>query len=77
MWNGNKYENTSNDMQAAWAAPEVLKKLFYTEKADVYSYGICLWEFLSRFVVNGHNLFFQKIALRRNGNIPDYLCGSQ
>lgn len=33
---------------AAWAAPEILKHSHYTEKADVYSFGICLWEFLSR-----------------------------
>jgi len=32
----------------AWAAPEVLKNSRYTEKADVYSYGICLWEFWTR-----------------------------
>jgi len=33
---------------AAWAAPEILKNSRYTEKADVYSYGICLWEFFTR-----------------------------
>jgi len=33
---------------AAWAAPEVLKNSRYTEKADVYSYGVCLWEFWTR-----------------------------
>jgi len=32
----------------AWAAPEVLKNSHYTEKADVYSFGICLWEFWTR-----------------------------
>lgn len=33
---------------ASWAAPEVLKNNKYTEKADVYSYGVCLWEFFVR-----------------------------
>ena len=33
---------------AAWAAPEILKNSRYTEKADVYSFGICLWEFWTR-----------------------------
>lgn len=31
-----------------WMAPEVLKSEHYTHKADVYSYGICLWEILCR-----------------------------
>lgn len=31
-----------------WCAPEVMKKKPYTEKADVYSYGIILWELLTR-----------------------------
>jgi len=33
---------------AAWAAPEILKNSRYTEKADVYSYAVCLWEFFTR-----------------------------
>eukprot|EP01096_Ripella_sp_DP13-Kostka_P001529 TRINITY_DN1180_c0_g1_i1.p1 TRINITY_DN1180_c0_g1~~TRINITY_DN1180_c0_g1_i1.p1 ORF type:complete len:945 (+),score=366.35 TRINITY_DN1180_c0_g1_i1:425-2836(+) len=31
-----------------WCAPEVLQKKPYTEKADVYSYGIILWELVTR-----------------------------
>lgn len=31
-----------------WCAPEVMKKKPYTEKADVYSYGVMLWELLTR-----------------------------
>ena len=31
----------------AWTAPEVLRGKPYDEKADVYSYGIVLWEILA------------------------------
>jgi serine/threonine protein kinase len=31
-----------------WMAPEVIKGHRYTEKADVYSFGINLWELLTR-----------------------------
>lgn len=31
-----------------WMAPEVMDGHNYTEKADVYSYGINLWELLTR-----------------------------
>ena len=30
-----------------WAAPEVLKKEEYTEKSDIYSLGVVLWEILT------------------------------
>lgn len=33
-----------------WSSPEVLKKNHYTEKADVYSFGIVMWEVLTRDV---------------------------
>ncbi|KAF0979932.1 hypothetical protein FDP41_001085 [Naegleria fowleri] len=33
---------------AETCAPEVLKRSMYTEKADVYSYGIVLWELFTR-----------------------------
>lgn len=36
-----------------WMAPEVLNQQPYNEKADVYSYGILLWEMLSRQVPFG------------------------
>jgi len=31
-----------------WMAPEVIAASQYTEKADVYSFGIILWEIASR-----------------------------
>ena len=31
-----------------WCAPEVLQKIPYTEKVDVYSYGMILWEMITR-----------------------------
>jgi len=32
----------------SWAAPEVLRKQHYSQKADIYSFGICLWEMVTR-----------------------------
>jgi len=32
----------------SWAAPEVLSAQRYSSKADVYSFGICLWEMCTR-----------------------------
>ena len=39
---------TSGVGTSQWMAPEVLNLQPYSEKADVYSYGILLWEMLSR-----------------------------
>ncbi|KAL1139930.1 hypothetical protein AAG570_006907 [Ranatra chinensis] len=39
---------TNNKGSAAWMAPEVFQSSNYTEKCDVYSWGIILWEVLSR-----------------------------
>lgn len=39
---------TNNRGSAAWMAPEVFEGSFYTEKCDVFSWGIILWEVLSR-----------------------------
>lgn len=32
----------------AWIAPEILDMKPYSERADVYSYGVFLWEVLTR-----------------------------
>jgi mitogen-activated protein kinase kinase kinase 7 len=35
---------TNNQGSAAWMAPEVFEGSIYTEKCDVFSWGIILWE---------------------------------
>ncbi|XP_078038049.1 mitogen-activated protein kinase kinase kinase 7 [Augochlora pura] len=39
---------TNNKGSAAWMAPEVFEGYKYTEKCDVFSWGVILWEILSR-----------------------------
>ncbi|ENN76602.1 mitogen-activated protein kinase kinase kinase 7 [Dendroctonus ponderosae] len=39
---------TNNKGSAAWMAPEVFTSSRYTEKCDIFSWGIILWEVLSR-----------------------------
>lgn len=39
---------TGNCGTVQWMAPEILANQHYAEPADVYSYGIILWELLSR-----------------------------
>jgi len=39
---------TANCGTVQWMAPEILANETYAEPADVYSYGIILWELLSR-----------------------------
>ena len=39
---------TGNCGTVQWMAPEVLSNQRYNEKADIYSYGIILWELLTR-----------------------------
>lgn len=45
-------DQTASTMTACgtpcWTAPEVLNNERYTIKADVYSFGICLWEMCTR-----------------------------
>ena len=39
---------TNNKGSAAWMAPEVFEGSNYSEKCDVFSFGIILWEILTR-----------------------------
>ncbi|XP_034936730.1 mitogen-activated protein kinase kinase kinase 7-like [Chelonus insularis] len=39
---------TNNKGSAAWMAPEVFEGSRYTEKCDVFSWGVILWEVLAR-----------------------------
>ncbi|XP_049285160.1 mitogen-activated protein kinase kinase kinase 7 [Anopheles funestus] len=39
---------TNNKGSAAWMAPEVFEGSSYTEKCDVFSWGIILWEVIAR-----------------------------
>ncbi|XP_055586253.1 mitogen-activated protein kinase kinase kinase 7 [Uranotaenia lowii] len=39
---------TNNKGSAAWMAPEVFEGFTYTEKCDVFSWGIILWEVIAR-----------------------------
>ena len=39
---------TNNKGSAAWMAPEVFEGSTYSEKCDVFSWGIILWEVLAR-----------------------------
>lgn len=39
---------TNNKGSAAWMAPEVFESSKYSEKCDVFSFGIILWEVLAR-----------------------------
>jgi len=39
---------TNNKGSAAWMAPEVFESNRYTEKCDIFSWGIILWEVLTR-----------------------------
>jgi len=48
-----------------WLAPEVLKKEPYTEKVDVYAFGIILWELIS-----GNDFFCSE---KFNANIEDLI----
>lgn len=55
---------------ANWTAPEVLKKNLYTSKADVYSFGLVLWEIIVRRVPFEDVLPFQLILRVTEGMRP-------
>ena len=46
--NGASSTNMTACGTPAWTAPEIIKCLEYTEKVDVYSFGILMWEILTR-----------------------------
>lgn len=33
---------------SSWMAPELIRNESYNEKVDVWSFGVCLWELLTR-----------------------------
>ena len=47
-----------------WLAPEIMKREEYTEKADVYSYGVMLWEAATRKNYFGEISFMSAIENR-------------
>uniref|UniRef100_A0A146KQ11 Mitogen-activated protein kinase kinase kinase 7 n=2 Tax=Lygus hesperus TaxID=30085 RepID=A0A146KQ11_LYGHE len=68
---------TNNKGTAAWMAPEVFEGKNYTEKCDVYSWGIILWEVLSRkkpFVGRQYTMIGLQWAVHK-GERPDRLVG--
>ncbi|KAF6207635.1 hypothetical protein GE061_016082 [Apolygus lucorum] len=68
---------TNNKGTAAWMAPEVFEGKNYTEKCDVYSWGIILWEVLSRkkpFTGRQFNIHRLQWAVYK-GERPDRLVG--
>jgi serine/threonine protein kinase len=62
-----------------WMAPEVLDGQKYDEKVDVYSYGICLYELLTRRIpYDGSGLEPVSIAVAvSKGRRPDLSCVPQ
>eukprot|EP01129_Flabellula_baltica_P012019 TRINITY_DN5365_c0_g1_i1.p1 TRINITY_DN5365_c0_g1~~TRINITY_DN5365_c0_g1_i1.p1 ORF type:complete len:1024 (-),score=201.00 TRINITY_DN5365_c0_g1_i1:140-3211(-) len=45
-----KHKMTSNLGTISWIAPELLTNKKYTESVDIYSFGIILWELLTRSI---------------------------
>ncbi len=58
-----------------WMAPEVLQAKQYSEKADVYSFGIVLWELLEKCLPYGDvptGQLEQQVLLKKRPPVPDY-----
>ena len=53
-----------------WMAPEVIEGLRYTEKADVYSFGVILWELVSESEPFRGVHHFQVLKLVSSGERP-------
>lgn len=45
-----------------WLAPEVMQRKDYNEKIDIYSFGVILWEMLTRQDYFGEYRFFSEIS---------------
>ena len=54
---------TPNVGQIAYMAPEVFQGDSYTRKADVYSYGILLWEMIARQEPFGDESFLSEVRI--------------
>jgi len=61
-----------------WLAPEVLKQQKYTEKIDVYSFGVILWELLTFSDFMGELQFMHciedAVLMGKRPLIPLHLC---
>ncbi|XP_055330930.1 mitogen-activated protein kinase kinase kinase 7-like [Paramacrobiotus metropolitanus] len=69
---------TNNRGSAAWMAPEVFESNKYTEKCDVFSFGIIIWEVLTRrrpYDEVGGNIYRIMWAIHR-GIRPPKIRGS-
>lgn len=58
-----------------WLAPEVMRNEEYTEKADVYSFAVIMYELLTRTQFMGHHSFLSdienKVILGERPSIPE------
>jgi len=75
--------DTNNTMTAcgtpSWAAPEVLRNMSYSFKADVYSFGVCLWEMATqKYPYDGQPPYQIVIQVATQGlrpELPDSILG--
>jgi len=56
-----------------WMAPEILENKPYTHKADVYSYGIVLWELICREPpfkgYNPHDIIYRVVNFKERPSL--------